>query len=117
MAHADLHEALEPAVALRRGEVWTTHSVAEGREVPHRVISNDMYNAATDISTVVVLNIDDRAIRDDPVFVRIDHPVSGQVLIDRVEYYLRGDLIRRLGCIEEKLLDQVYFKLARLLGE
>jgi mRNA-degrading endonuclease toxin of MazEF toxin-antitoxin module len=116
MAHADLHEALEPAVALRRGEVWTTHSVAEGREVPHLVISNDMYNAATDISTVVVLNIDDRAIRDDPVFVRVDHPLRGQILIDRVEYYLRADLVRRLGVIDDHLLNQVYFKLARLLG-
>lgn len=116
MTHADVRDSLEPAVALRRGEVWTTHSVAEGREVPHLVISNDMYNSATDISTVVVLNIDDRALRDDPVFVTIDRPVVGQILIDRVEYYLRGDLIRRLGSVDETTLDLVYFKLSRLLG-
>jgi mRNA-degrading endonuclease toxin of MazEF toxin-antitoxin module len=100
---------------MRRGEVWTTNSVIEGREVSHLVITNDLYNAGG-FATVLVMNIDDRGIRDNPVSVSIESPVGGNVLVDRVEYFLRDNLVRCIGEVDREVMDAINRKLVALVG-
>lgn len=90
---------------MRRGEVRRYSGRVRGEGL-RLVISSDIYNA-TDVPIVVVAEIVTENVRDSPVAVPIDTPVTGWIYPDRLTWLLKEWMEDSLGTISDGSMAKV----------
>lgn len=99
---------------ITRGQVWTVSSIGESEPIPYLIISSDIYNAV-DTPCVVAVEIDRYLLRDQPVGVVMETPVSGTALPDKIMAVPRSWLLENLGVASKATVAKVNHQLRAVL--